>query len=44
MGVRGVDMPVIPYFLVNLWMGITQIPARTFYWISQLGMLPLTII
>ena len=25
-------------------MGMTLIPARTFYWISQLGMLPLTII
>ncbi|MDS4041509.1 MAG: TVP38/TMEM64 family protein [Candidatus Competibacter sp.] len=41
-GVRLV--PVIPYFLVNLWIGMTPIPARTFYWISQLGMLPLTII
>ena len=35
---------VIPYFLVNLLMGMTRIPAGTFYWISQLGMLPLTII
>lgn len=37
-------VPVVPYFLVNLLMGMTRIPAGTFYWISQLGMLPLTII
>jgi uncharacterized membrane protein YdjX (TVP38/TMEM64 family) len=37
-------MPMIPYFLVNLLMGLTQIPTRTFYWVSQLGMLPLLIL
>jgi uncharacterized membrane protein YdjX (TVP38/TMEM64 family) len=37
-------IPVIPYFLVNLLMGLTGIPVRTFYWMSQLGMLPLLIV
>ncbi len=33
-------VPVFPFFLVNLGMGLTSLPLRTFYWISQLGMLP----
>ena len=33
-------VPVMPFFLVNLLMGLTPIRARTFYWVSQLGMLP----
>ena len=37
-------IPVIPYFLVNLLMGLTRISTWTFYWISQLGMLPLQIV
>ncbi|MBL8251600.1 MAG: TVP38/TMEM64 family protein [Candidatus Competibacter sp.] len=37
-------VPVIPYFLVNLLMGLTKIPVRTFYWVSQLGMLPLLVV
>jgi pyruvate/2-oxoglutarate dehydrogenase complex dihydrolipoamide dehydrogenase (E3) component/uncharacterized membrane protein YdjX (TVP38/TMEM64 family) len=32
-------VPVFPFFLVNLVMGLTPIPARTFYWVSQVGML-----
>jgi uncharacterized membrane protein YdjX (TVP38/TMEM64 family) len=31
---------VIPYFIINLVMGLTPIPARTFLWATQLGMLP----
>lgn len=31
--------PVFPFFLINLAMGLTQIRTRTFYWVSQLGML-----
>lgn len=42
LGVRLI--PVIPYFLVNLLMGLTPISLWTFCWISQLGMLPLLII
>jgi uncharacterized membrane protein YdjX (TVP38/TMEM64 family) len=37
-------IPVIPYFLVNLLMGLTRISTWTFYWMSQLGMLPLLIV
>ncbi len=36
--------PVFPYVLVNLLMGLTPIKTRTFYAVSQLGMLPATII
>jgi uncharacterized membrane protein YdjX (TVP38/TMEM64 family) len=35
-------IPVFPFFIVNLVMGLTPIKARTFYWASQVGMLPLT--
>lgn len=37
-------VPVIPYFLVNLLMGLTRISTPTYCWISQLGMLPLLIV
>ncbi len=36
--------PVVPFFIVNLLMGLTQIRAFTFYWVSQLGMLALTMV
>ena len=32
-------IPVVPFFLINLLMGLTPMKARTFYWVSQLGML-----
>jgi pyruvate/2-oxoglutarate dehydrogenase complex dihydrolipoamide dehydrogenase (E3) component/uncharacterized membrane protein YdjX (TVP38/TMEM64 family) len=32
-------IPLFPFFLVNLVMGLTPIATRTFYWVSQLGML-----
>ncbi|MDP2004944.1 MAG: FAD-dependent oxidoreductase, partial [Rubrivivax sp.] len=32
-------VPVFPFFVINLLMGLTAIKARTFYWVSQLGML-----
>lgn len=32
-------VPVFPFFLVNLLMGLTHIPVRTFYWVTQVGML-----
>ncbi|TJZ85585.1 FAD-dependent oxidoreductase [Paracoccus hibiscisoli] len=32
-------MPVVPFFAVNLLMGLTRVPAWRFYWVSQLGML-----
>ncbi|MDQ6647842.1 MAG: FAD-dependent oxidoreductase, partial [Pseudomonadota bacterium] len=37
-------VPVIPFFVVNLVMGLTKLPARTFYWVSQLGMLIATVV
>ena len=37
-------IPLFPFFVVNLVMGLTRISARTFYWISQIGMLPATIV
>ena len=33
-------MPVVPFFLINLLMGLTRMKTRTYYGISQLGMLP----
>lgn len=32
-------VPLFPFFLVNLVMGLSSIKVRTFYWVSQLGML-----
>ncbi|PKM14425.1 MAG: pyridine nucleotide-disulfide oxidoreductase [Gammaproteobacteria bacterium HGW-Gammaproteobacteria-2] len=36
-------VPVFPFFIINLLSGLTALPVRTFYWVSQLGMLPGTI-
>lgn len=33
-------IPAIPFFVVNAVMGLTPIRPRTYWWISQLGMLP----
>lgn len=32
-------VPLVPFFVINLVMGLTKMPVRTFYWVSQLGML-----
>jgi pyruvate/2-oxoglutarate dehydrogenase complex dihydrolipoamide dehydrogenase (E3) component/uncharacterized membrane protein YdjX (TVP38/TMEM64 family) len=32
-------VPVFPFFLINLLMGLTAIKSWTFYWVSQVGML-----
>jgi pyruvate/2-oxoglutarate dehydrogenase complex dihydrolipoamide dehydrogenase (E3) component/uncharacterized membrane protein YdjX (TVP38/TMEM64 family) len=32
-------LPVFPFFIINLAMGLTPIRPLTFYWVSQLGML-----
>lgn len=37
-------VPAFPFFLVNIAMGLTGIGAWTFYWVSQIGMLPATIL
>ena len=36
--------PVIPYFVINALMGLTPMRTRTFWWVSQLGMLPGTFV
>ncbi len=37
-------VPLFPFFVINLVMGLTAMRARTFAWVSQLGMLPGTIV
>jgi pyruvate/2-oxoglutarate dehydrogenase complex dihydrolipoamide dehydrogenase (E3) component/uncharacterized membrane protein YdjX (TVP38/TMEM64 family) len=37
-------VPLFPFFLINLLMGLTPMRARTFYWVSQLGMLAGTLV
>lgn len=37
-------VPIFPFFVINLVMGLTSIRMSTFYWVSQLGMLPATIV
>lgn len=37
-------VPVFPFVLINLLMGLTSIRTVTFYWVSQLGMLAGTIV
>ncbi|MGB0220600.1 MAG: FAD-dependent oxidoreductase [Sinimarinibacterium flocculans] len=32
-------VPLFPFFVINLLMGLTRIRVCTFYWISQIGML-----
>jgi len=36
--------PIFPFFLINLTFGLTQMKWTNFYWISQLGMLPATVL
>lgn len=33
-------VPAFPFFVVNLVLGVSRVPLRTFFWTSQLGMLP----
>ena len=37
-------LPVFPFFVINLAMGLTRIKISTYYWVSQLGMLPATLV
>jgi dihydrolipoamide dehydrogenase len=37
-------LPVVPFFAINLAMGLTPIRTRTFYWVSQAGMLAGTLV
>jgi len=37
-------VPVLPFFVINLAMGLTAIRPFTFYWVSQVGMLAATVV
>jgi uncharacterized membrane protein YdjX (TVP38/TMEM64 family) len=37
-------MPLFPFFLVNLLMGLTRITVRRYWWVSQAAMLPATVV
>lgn len=37
-------VPLFPFFMINLLMGLTPLRTVTFYWVSQLGMLAGTIV
>jgi pyruvate/2-oxoglutarate dehydrogenase complex dihydrolipoamide dehydrogenase (E3) component/uncharacterized membrane protein YdjX (TVP38/TMEM64 family) len=37
-------VPIFPFFLINLLMGLTKMKAWTFYWVSQIGMLAGTLV
>ncbi|MFA7553335.1 MAG: FAD-dependent oxidoreductase [Spongiibacteraceae bacterium] len=37
-------VPIFPFFLINLLMGLTPIRAGTFYWVSQFGMVAGTLV
>ena len=37
-------VPLFPFFVINLVMGLTKIRVSTFYWVSQIGMIAGTIV
>ncbi|MFV2065709.1 MAG: TVP38/TMEM64 family protein [Pirellulales bacterium] len=37
-------IPAVPFFVINAVMGLTPIRTRTFWWVSQLGMFPATVV
>jgi len=37
-------IPAVPFFVINLAMGLTRMRVLTFYWVSQLGMLAGTLV
>ena len=37
-------VPIVPFFLINLLMGLTPMRAWAFYWVSQVGMLAGTVV
>ena len=37
-------VPLVPFFVINLVMGLTVLKTRTFYWVSQIGMLAGTLV
>lgn len=37
-------IPAFPFFIINVVMGLTPLSVRTFWWVSQLGMFPATVV
>jgi len=37
-------VPLVPFFVINLAMGLTRMKTATYYWVSQLGMLAGTLV
>lgn len=37
-------IPQVPFFVINVAMGLTKLRAGTFWWVSQVGMLPGTVV
>lgn len=37
-------VPIFPFFLINILMGLTPIKTFTYYWVSQVGMLAGTVV
>jgi len=37
-------VPIFPFFVINLAMGVTPLRVPVFYWVSQVGMLPGTVV
>ena len=37
-------IPIVPFFMINLLMGLTTISTKTFFWVSQIGMLAGTVV
>ena len=37
-------VPALPFFVINLVMGLTSLSTRTFFWVSQVGMLAGTVV
>jgi uncharacterized membrane protein YdjX (TVP38/TMEM64 family) len=37
-------IPLFPFWMINLVMGLTKMPVLKFYWVSQIGMLPGTMV
>jgi uncharacterized membrane protein YdjX (TVP38/TMEM64 family) len=37
-------VPIVPFFIVNLLVGLTTMRTWTYYWVSLLGMLPGTVV
>ncbi len=37
-------IPAFPFWLINLVMGLTKMRLKTFFWVSQVGMIPGTVV